>query len=133
MEFKVNKPVGDASREDKLGAARARMADLANRFLVRSGTDITTMCAALQRLAKGDASAVSDIRHLAHRMVGTGATLGFEALAECAHRIEKLVESLDPGVLPDEDIRAHLAGGLGALQSEIDKLRGSQPATRSAF
>jgi HPt (histidine-containing phosphotransfer) domain-containing protein len=124
MELKVNKPAGDPSREEKLHAARRRMADLATRFLDRSSDDLATMRAALQRFETGDASGVADIRHLAHRMVGTGATLGFDALAECAHRIEKFTETLAPGILPDETTRAGLADGLAAMQSELGKLRG---------
>jgi chemotaxis protein histidine kinase CheA len=126
MGFEMNKPVGDKVpqvSQEKLDAARTRMAELATRFLDRSDADLITMRGGLQRLVSAEAGAVSEIRHLAHRMVGTGATLGFEDLAECARRVEKLTESLAPGVLPDDDTRAKLASGLDALQAALDKVR----------
>jgi hypothetical protein len=42
----------------------------------------------------GDANALAEIRHLAHRMAGTGATLGFETLgARAAGIAEQLTEA----------------------------------------
>jgi HPt (histidine-containing phosphotransfer) domain-containing protein len=97
-------------------------------FTDRTGVDIATMRSALGRLASGDAVPLADIRHLAHRMVGTGATLGFESLSERAHDIERLTEGCAAGVLPDERMRAQLVDALDALSVEFSrqlKQRGS--------
>jgi HPt (histidine-containing phosphotransfer) domain-containing protein len=126
MEFKIDtRAGGDASREEKLEAARTRMAELARRFLDRSEMDLAAMQGGLRRIGEGDTTAVGDIRHLAHRMVGTGATLGFEALSECAQQLEKLTEKCLPGTLPGDDARDRIACELDALQAELRKLRDS--------
>jgi chemotaxis protein histidine kinase CheA len=113
------------NREAKLDAARSRLAELAAKFLTRTEGDIATMRAGLARLAAGDAAALGEIRHLAHRMVGTGATMGFEALSGRALAIERLTEACAPGELPDEQGRAQLAAALDALSGEFQKQRGS--------
>jgi HPt (histidine-containing phosphotransfer) domain-containing protein len=111
------------SREERMAAARTRMAELAAKFIDRSRADLNTMRDGLAKLAKGDLGALVEIRHLAHRMAGTGATLGFDALGECASRTEALIDSLPPGVPPDAAALARLAAGIGALESQLANLR----------
>jgi HPt (histidine-containing phosphotransfer) domain-containing protein len=102
----------------------SRLAELAARFLARTAGDLTAMYEGLGKLASGDAAGLGEIRHLAHRMVGTGATLGFESLSECAFRIEQLAESCTPGSLPDAALRERLREALAALSAEYEKQRG---------
>jgi chemotaxis protein histidine kinase CheA len=111
--------MSEPTREQKMAAARSRMAELAAKFLERTAGDIASMRDGLDKLSSGDATALADIRHLAHRMVGTGATLGFESLAECAHRIEQLAEGCAPGSLPDQGTREQLAGALDRLRAAL--------------
>ena len=113
------------NREAKLDAARSRLAELAVKFLTRTEGDIATMRAGLARLSAGEAQALGEIRHLAHRMVGTGATMGFETLSGRALVIERLTEACTPGTLPDEQGRAELALALDTLSAELHKLRHS--------
>lgn len=113
------------TREQKIDAARARMAQLAARFLERTDGDIESMRAGLARLTAGDVGALRDIRHLAHRMVGTGATLGFGSLSAVAQRIEKLADACAPGVMPGEELRAQLAAEFDRLGAELRELRAS--------
>jgi HPt (histidine-containing phosphotransfer) domain-containing protein len=108
---------------ERAAAAQARLNELAAKFLDRTTGDIASMRQDLGRLAAGDAAAILDLRHLAHRMVGTGATLGFESLSGCARRIEVLTESCAPGVVPDEPLQAQLAEALEALAAELQGLR----------
>ena len=84
--------MNEITRAQKMEAAKARMAELAAKFLERSDADVRSMQVALSRLASGEGTALGDVRHLAHRMVGTGATLGFESLSEHAHRVEQLAD-----------------------------------------
>jgi chemotaxis protein histidine kinase CheA len=110
------------TREEKEAAARVRLAELTTRFLIRTESDLAAMRADLSRAGE-QAEAIGTIRHLAHRMVGTGATLGFESISECAHRVELLAESCAPGTLPDERTRVELAGALDALEAEYRRQR----------
>ncbi len=111
------------NREERMAAARTRMAELAAKFIDRSRADLGTMRDELAKLAKGDAGALVEIRHLAHRMAGTGATMGFDALGECASRTEALIDSLPAGVPPDAATQARLAAGIDALESQLADAR----------
>jgi len=117
--------MNDRTTEQKMEVARARMAELATKFLVRTDADIAAMRGGLGRLASGDVNGLADIRHLAHRMVGTGATLGFESLSGHARHIEKLTEVFAPGALPDERWRMQVAAEIDALATELGSLRDS--------
>jgi HPt (histidine-containing phosphotransfer) domain-containing protein len=107
------------TREQKMAAAQARMAELAARFIDRSLGDLRKMRDDLAKLDAGDASALADIKHLAHRMAGTGATLGFEALGARAAGTEALIDALPGGVPPDAQTIARLAADIGALESQL--------------
>jgi HPt (histidine-containing phosphotransfer) domain-containing protein len=106
-----------------MAAAQTRLTELAAKFLDRTEGDLASMRRDLARLAGGDAVSLGDIQHLAHRMIGTGATLGFDSLSDCARRIEMLAESCSPGVMPDEAVRAQLGGALDVLGAELQRLR----------
>jgi chemotaxis protein histidine kinase CheA len=113
--------MSEPTREQKLEAARLRMVELSARFLERTDADIASMRSGLGRLESGDAAPLGEICHLAHRMVGTGATLGFQGLSNCAHEIERLTEGCAAGTLPDEATRARLATALDALSAEFSR------------
>jgi chemotaxis protein histidine kinase CheA len=123
----MNEP--DSTRDQKLAATRVRMAELASRFLDRTEVDIASMRSGLGRLASGDAGPLNEIRHLAHRMVGTGATLGFESLSERARAIERLTEGCTAGVVPDDATRAQLLDALDALCDEFSRQLGRRDST----
>jgi HPt (histidine-containing phosphotransfer) domain-containing protein len=108
---------------DKVAAARARMAELAAKFVERSANDLDSMRDDLAKLRAGDMGAVRGIHHLAHRMCGTGATLGFEGLSECAARLERLAESCPPDTLPEPALLTKLEVGVEALGAELARLR----------
>ena len=115
--------MNELSREEKTAATRARLAELSVKFLNRTQADIATMRDALTRIAAGEAGAVGDIQHLAHRMVGTGAPMGFESMSERAYTLEQLAGSCAPGTLPDDACRTGLAEALNALEAEFRNLR----------
>jgi HPt (histidine-containing phosphotransfer) domain-containing protein len=107
------------SREQRLAAARTRMAELAAKFIERTRGDLRTMRGDLEKARAGDAAALAQIRHLAHRMAGTGATLGFEKLGERAAGTEALIEALPDRGSPDARMVARLAVEIGALESQL--------------
>ena len=115
------------AREQKMAAAKARMAELATRFIERSREDLRTMRNDLEKVGKGDVGALAEIRHLAHRMAGTGATLGFYALGERAAGTEALIDALPGGVLPDGVTLSRLAADIGALESQLARDAGPNP------
>jgi HPt (histidine-containing phosphotransfer) domain-containing protein len=108
---------------ERVTAAQTRLTELAAKFLDRSEGDLASMRHDLGCLAGGDAASIGNIRHLAHRMIGTGATLGFDCLSDCARRIETLAEACPPGQMPDEQVRAQLAAALDELGAELQRLR----------
>jgi HPt (histidine-containing phosphotransfer) domain-containing protein len=108
---------------DRAAAAQARLGELGAKFLDRTSGDIDSMREDLGRVAGGDVAAIGHIRHLAHRMVGTGATLGFDSLSELARRIETLPERCAPGDLPGEPLREQLADAVDALALDLRRLR----------
>ena len=86
------------SPEEKIAAARARLAELAEKFYERTRGEIETMRQAVGALASPGSTALGEILHLAHRITGTGATLGFDAVSERARRLELLLAAQSPGV-----------------------------------
>ncbi len=105
--------------EERVAAARARLAELKQKFVERSQGELQTLRDSFAALQSGDATALSALVQLAHRMSGTGATLGLEALSDCAQHIEKLAESPPPGSLPGADVMARLGSAIEALAAEL--------------
>ena len=109
--------------EERVAAARARMAELKEKFIERTHGELRTVQGSLAALEAGDTSALHAIVQLAHRMTGTGATLGLEALSERAQEIEKLGEAQRAGSPPDAAARSRLGAAIGALAAELDRTR----------
>jgi len=105
--------------EERVAAARARMGELAAKFTERTRGEIEVMRSRLAAFGAGDTAALADIRNLAHRICGTGATLGFESLADRAHEIEKLTATLQRGGAPDSRATTELANAIERLAQEI--------------
>jgi len=106
-------------RDDKAAAARARMAELAAKFIERSCGEVVMMREGLAKAAGGDMNALGEVHQLAHRMAGTGATLGFEQLGERAARLEYLVEIPAPGAVPDKSTLAQINAALDAVEAQL--------------
>jgi HPt (histidine-containing phosphotransfer) domain-containing protein len=106
-------------QDEKAAAARARMGELAVKFTERTRGELVVMRERLAAAGAGDAAALGDIRHLAHRICGTGATLGFEDLAERAHEIESLAAAQSPATPPDAATLAGLARAVDALAAAL--------------
>jgi HPt (histidine-containing phosphotransfer) domain-containing protein len=105
--------------EERVAAARARMAELKLKFVERSQDELQTLRGSFAALQSGDTGALLTLVQLAHRMSGTGATLGLEALSDCAQRIEKLAEAQEPGSRPDADVLSRLGAAIDALAAEL--------------
>ena len=108
--------------EDNAAAMRSRIAELAMKFVDRSREELAAMRAGLDRLRAGDTQALTEIRNLAHRAAGTGATLGFGTLSDKARDIEKIAEAQGPGAVPDAATLAQLASAMDALDAELARM-----------
>ena len=98
------------------------MTELAEKFIERTSGELESLRALITRLNAGDLQVLEDIRHLSHRIFGTGATLGFETLADCAYRVEQLSASIGPA--PDSAAVLQLATAVDALEVELGRLKG---------
>jgi len=107
-------------RAEKIAAARARMAELATKFVDRTARELVTLRSAL---ARDNKEGFEEIGHLAHRMAGTGATLGFDALADHALRIEVIADSRKASAI-DAATRAEITTEVEGIEGELKKLRG---------
>lgn len=107
-------------RAERIAANTARMREIAAKFLLRSAADLDVMRTELMALGGGDIAALARIRHIAHRMCGTGATLGFEGLSDCARRIEQLADDQAPAALRG------FAVEFDALAAELSRNRSAQ-------
>ena len=105
--------------EERVAAARARMAELKEKFIERTHGDLQTMRSSLASLEAGDPAALDTIVQLAHRMTGTGATLGLDALSDRAQEIERLGEAQPAGSAPDGAALSQLRASIGALAAEL--------------
>jgi HPt (histidine-containing phosphotransfer) domain-containing protein len=102
---------------------RSRLAELTARFLERTGDEVESMRASLVLLGQGDATALSEIHHLAHRARGTGATLGLESLSERARQIELLSAARSTGSADDRVGLAEIDRAIEAMAAELGRLR----------
>jgi len=112
------------STEERVAAARARLAELREKFIDRTQGELAAMRESLAQLQAGQAAGLGEIVRLAHRMAGTGATLGLDALSDQARCIEKLAES-SPSAATD-------AGALRTLTAAVEQLAAELARTRSS-
>ena len=118
--------------DEKAVAVRARMAELAVKFIERTREDSETMRAGLARLGQGDAAAHTELLNLAHRASGTGATLGLVALSERAHRIEQQIAALAAGTVPDSQVLREIGSAIESLAEEASRPPPDPASARSS-
>lgn len=72
--------------------------EIAGRFLERTLSEVPNMQAQIERLRRGAPDALKTLQQLAHRIYGSGAMFGFEAIGNKAHEIEMIAAAgeIDP-------------------------------------
>jgi HPt (histidine-containing phosphotransfer) domain-containing protein len=80
----------------RAAALRERQKELGRLFLQRTLQEIPVLRESLSRTRAGDLTAFGEMERLAHRMSGTGATLGFPAISEAAARVERIAGTSNP-------------------------------------
>jgi HPt (histidine-containing phosphotransfer) domain-containing protein len=106
----------------KRAVMQERIKQLAAEFLQRCMRDLLSSRDLLTRLGNGDAGVYSELEYLAHRICGTGASLGFESLSTCAAAVERLAEAHAGDVTADQNVVARLVEYVAALGMEVDRL-----------
>jgi HPt (histidine-containing phosphotransfer) domain-containing protein len=106
---------------------RERIKQLAGEFVQRCSRDVSSLRASLTLLGNGDsmvfdAIVFKEMEHIAHRICGTGASLGFESLSTCAAAIERLAEVQGGGVTAHLNVVERLVEYVAALEIEVDRL-----------
>jgi HPt (histidine-containing phosphotransfer) domain-containing protein len=95
-------------------AVRARMLELARKFIARTGEDVVQMRAALD-----GGGGFELIRQLAHRACGTGGSLGLTALSDAAGELERLIDSFPEGMAPGAAERERVTAGIDAIAAYL--------------
>jgi HPt (histidine-containing phosphotransfer) domain-containing protein len=106
----------------KRAAMQERIKQLAGEFLQRCLRDLASSRDLLTRLGNGDAGVYKELEYLAHRICGTGASLGFESLSTCAAAVERLAEAHAGDVTADQNVVGRLVEYVAALGMEVDRL-----------
>jgi HPt (histidine-containing phosphotransfer) domain-containing protein len=94
---------------------RQQIADIAVRYIKRTQGELGLLREALAAIRAGDADAPKQLERLAHKIHGSGAMFGFDAISEHAHEIEKLAGS----ELRDADALGKIEQCLHRLEAEV--------------
>jgi HPt (histidine-containing phosphotransfer) domain-containing protein len=65
-----------------------QMAEIGNRYLQRTTGELVRIREIVARLGDGAVELCEELEHIAHRIHGSGAMFGFDAVSEQARRIE---------------------------------------------
>jgi len=108
---------------------RDHVAQLSGKFLERTAAQALTLRRLFDSLQGGDATYVTAMHDIAHKIHGGGAMFGFPAVSECAGEIERLVQTLltaDPSADPSADpgarsaMREQLQASIRQLADAVD-------------
>jgi chemotaxis protein histidine kinase CheA len=98
-------------------AFRVQLDRLRAKFAAELPVKLAEADALLAALRAGDGQALAALRMIAHRLHGTGGTMGFTALSDAAAALEmRLTACLKAGGAGPEDVAA-IAAGLAAVKA----------------
>lgn len=78
---------------DEREKLRQQMSEIGDRYLKRTLAEMERLRQLVEQACGGEAQAVTEIAHMAHKIHGSGAMFGFDALSDCARELEVLVGS----------------------------------------
>lgn len=111
------------SGDEMTASMQERLKQLGEQFLQRTYRETASMHELLAQVRSGDGAAFDQIRHLAHKIHGTGATLGFNSISDCAGKIELLLDRHSAADMArDPQVFEQLLGDMKSLQSELDRI-----------
>jgi HPt (histidine-containing phosphotransfer) domain-containing protein len=91
-----------------------RAPDISRRFLTRTSGEVEQARVLLTQYLVNPKDNLSSLHKLAHKIRGSGALFGFEALSHCAHSMEKLAAG--PASV---ELAAQLENALCALELQV--------------
>lgn len=94
-----------------------QIADIAVRYIKRTQGELGQLRDSLQAIRAGDADAHKQLERLAHKIHGSGAMFGFDAISEHANDVERLAGSGQR----DPDTLAKIEHALLELESEVNR------------
>jgi HPt (histidine-containing phosphotransfer) domain-containing protein len=96
-----------------------RFKQLAQKFLVRTRDELASLEQCLSKAQQGDADALLTLQHIAHRINGSGAMLGFRPVSEQAAQIEGILRRSNnaPDAQDWVNILSHVQKLAAALQT----------------
>lgn len=84
-----------------------KIADIGGRYIQRTAGEIAGLRDLIGKARAGSAAALKDVEHLAHKIYGSGAMFGFEAVSERAHELELTAKDVtNPGVFDKLQLHA---------------------------
>lgn len=90
-----------------------QLGEIGLRYLKRTLGEIGTLRELLAGLRAGEASRLKEIEHLSHKIHGSGAMFGFDALSDQAREIELIAGS---GAADTPELHAQIEKYLAALE-----------------
>lgn len=105
-------------------AMQTRMAELTRRFAARTRDEVGQMREALARLEAGEdgKAGLMRIQQMAHRICGTGGTLGLTVLSDTAASLERLIDMRPRHMIPGVTERAQIATAIDSIAAQIELL-----------
>lgn len=84
-----------------------KIADIGGRYIQRTAGEIAGLRDLIGKARAGSTAALKDVEHLAHKIYGSGAMFGFEAVSERAHELELAAKDVtNPGVFDKLQLHA---------------------------
>ena len=85
---------------DERDELQQKIADIGGRYIQRTAGEIAGLRDMIAKVRAGDAVARKDIEHLAHKIYGSGAMFGFEAVSDQARALELVArDAMDPAMI----------------------------------
>jgi HPt (histidine-containing phosphotransfer) domain-containing protein len=101
---------------DERDGLQQKIADIAGRYIQRTATEIGGLRELIVKVRGGNAAAVTDIAHLAHKIYGSGSMFGFDAVSEKARDLELVArDAADPQLV--EKLESHA----DALEQQVQE------------
>jgi HPt (histidine-containing phosphotransfer) domain-containing protein len=101
-----------------------KIADIGGRYIQRTAGELVGLREMIEKARAGNAAALKDIEHLAHKIYGSGAMFGFEAVSEKARALEVVAKDVTD---PARIVKLHRrAVALGQQVQDALRARGLQ-------
>src|SRR5688500_7107869 len=91
------------------------MSEIGERYIRRTLGEMAQLREFLEQLRGGAQQALKDIEHMAHKIHGSGAMFGFDAVSDCARELEVLAGTRPGG----GELLPRLEAGIVKLEQQV--------------